>query len=56
MKGAKAMKSVVIGLIGFYESPDDIHAVGHNASSTKPAKFIVFLVKDKETPLLSPAQ
>lgn len=40
----------------FYESPDDIHAVGRNASNTKPAKFIVFFVKDKETPLLSPAQ
>jgi quercetin dioxygenase-like cupin family protein len=40
----------------FYESPDDIHAVGRNASETKPAKFIVFFVKDKETPLLSPAQ
>ncbi|HJU06528.1 MAG TPA: cupin domain-containing protein [Nitrospiraceae bacterium] len=40
----------------FYESPDDIHTVGHNASDTKPAKFIVFFVKDKETPLLSPAQ
>ena len=40
----------------FYESPDDIHAVGHNASSTKPAKFIVFFVKDKETPLLLPVQ
>jgi len=40
----------------FYESPDDMHAVGRNASDTKPAKFIVFFVKDKETPLLSPAQ
>ena len=40
----------------FYESPDDIHAVGRNASDTKPAKFIVFFVKEKETPLLSPAQ
>lgn len=40
----------------FYESPDDIHAVGRNASETKPAKFIVFFVKDKEMPLLSPAK
>lgn len=40
----------------FYESPDDIHTVGRNASDTKPAKFIVFFVKDKETPLLAPAQ
>lgn len=29
----------------FYESPDDIHLVGRNASATKPAKFVVFLIK-----------
>src|SRR5215471_19008358 len=28
----------------FYEGPDDIHVVGRNASSTKPAKFVVFFV------------
>ena len=38
----------------FYEGPNDIHAVGRNASSTKPAKFIVFLVKDKGAPVLVP--
>ncbi len=38
----------------FYEGPNDIHTVGRNASSTKPAKFIVFLVKDKGAPLLVP--
>ena len=38
----------------FYEGPDDIHTVGRNASSTKPAKFIVFLVKDKGAPVLVP--
>ena len=31
----------------FYESPSDIHVVGRNASSTKPVKVLVFLVKDK---------
>jgi quercetin dioxygenase-like cupin family protein len=31
----------------FYEGPDDIHVVGRNASQTKPAKFVVFMVKDK---------
>ena len=31
----------------FYEGPDDIHIVGRNASTTKPAKFLVFLVKNK---------
>jgi quercetin dioxygenase-like cupin family protein len=34
----------------FYEGPDDIHVVGRNASETKPAKFVVFLVKDKGAP------
>jgi quercetin dioxygenase-like cupin family protein len=29
----------------YYEGPDDLHIVGRNASSTMPAKFIVFLVK-----------
>ena len=28
----------------FYEGPNDIHVVGRNASSTKPAKFLVFFV------------
>ena len=38
----------------FYEGPKDIHTVGRNASSTKPAKFVVFLVKDKGAPVLVP--
>jgi quercetin dioxygenase-like cupin family protein len=38
----------------FYEGPNDIHTVGRNASSTKPAKFIVFLVKNKGAPVLVP--
>jgi quercetin dioxygenase-like cupin family protein len=39
----------------FYESPDDVHVVGRNASSTKPAKFVVFFIKDKGAPVLVPA-
>ena len=39
----------------FYEGPDDVHVVGRNASKTKPAKFIVFFVKDKGAPLVVPA-
>jgi len=38
----------------FYEAPDHVHVVGRNASSTKPAKFLVFLVKDKGAPVLVP--
>ena len=40
----------------FYEGPDDVHVVGRNASKTKPAKFVVFLVKDKGAPVVVPAQ
>ena len=40
----------------FYEGPDDIHVVGRNASNTKPAKFLVLMIKDKGTPALAPAQ
>jgi quercetin dioxygenase-like cupin family protein len=39
----------------FYEGPSDVHVVGRNASQTKPAKFAVFLVKDKVVPVLVPA-
>lgn len=37
----------------FYEGPDDVHTVGRNASDTVPAKFLVFLVKDKDAPILT---
>jgi quercetin dioxygenase-like cupin family protein len=40
----------------FYEGPDDVHVVGRNASSTQPAKFVVFLVKDKAAPVLVPVK
>ena len=38
-----------------YEGPDDVHVIGGNASKTQPAKFVVFLVKDKGAPILMPA-
>jgi quercetin dioxygenase-like cupin family protein len=40
----------------FYEGPDDVHVIGRNASKTKPAKFVVFLVKDKSAPVFVPAK
>ena len=40
----------------FYEGPDDIHVVGRNASSTKPAKFVVFMIKDKGAPVFVPVE
>jgi quercetin dioxygenase-like cupin family protein len=38
----------------FYEGPSDVHVVGRNASQTKPAKFVVFLVKERGAPALIP--
>jgi len=38
----------------FYEGPDDVHIVGRTADKTKPAKFIVFLVKNKGAPVFVP--
>ncbi len=40
----------------FYESPDDIHTVSKNASTTKPAKFLVFFVKEIGAPGTVPAK
>jgi quercetin dioxygenase-like cupin family protein len=40
----------------FYEGPGDVHVVGRNASQTKPAKFVVFMVKDKGAPVVVPAK
>jgi quercetin dioxygenase-like cupin family protein len=40
----------------FYEAPDDIHLIGRNASDSKPAKFVVVLVKNKGAPVLTPVR
>jgi quercetin dioxygenase-like cupin family protein len=40
----------------FYEGPNDVHIVGRNASNTRPAKFVVFLVKNKGAPILEPVK
>ncbi len=40
----------------FYEGPTDVHTVGRNASKTKPAKFVVFLVKEPGAPVLIPVK
>jgi quercetin dioxygenase-like cupin family protein len=40
----------------FYEGPDDVHTIGRNASTTKPAKFVVVLVKKKGVDAVLPAE
>ena len=40
----------------FHEGPNDIHTVGRNASSTRPARFVVFLIKNEGAPILTPVK
>lgn len=40
----------------FYESPDDVHLVARNASTSARAKFLVFFVKDKGAPFKAPTK
>ena len=40
----------------FYEGPNDVHVIGRNASTTKPAKFVVMLIKKKGAPVLVPVK
>jgi len=40
----------------FYEGPDDVHIVGRSADKTKPAKFVVFLIKNKDAPVFVPVK
>jgi len=58
--------SIVMGLRGgksvtltpgqtFYEGPNDVHTIGHNASLTEPAKFLVVLLKNSDEPVAIPA-
>ena len=37
----------------WYEGPDDVHVVSRNASNSAPAKYLVFMVKDKGAPILT---
>jgi len=53
--GVKGGKETTLGPgQTFYEHPTDLHTVGRNASKTKPAKFLVFLLKDKNKPFFVP--
>ena len=40
----------------FYEGPNDVHVVSRNASKTTPAKYLVFLVKEKGAPVVIPVK
>lgn len=48
-------KAVTLGPGGtFHEGPSDIHRQSANASATQPAKFLVFMLKDKDKPATRP--
>jgi quercetin dioxygenase-like cupin family protein len=58
--------SIVMGVAGsepvtltpgqtFHEGPKDVHTIGRNASKDKPARFVVFLLKDGDKPAVLPA-
>jgi quercetin dioxygenase-like cupin family protein len=54
--GVRGQKEVTLGPgQTFYEGPTDIHTVGRNASKTKPAKFVVMLLKKKGVDAVLPA-
>jgi len=55
--GVKGGQPVTLG-VGqtFHEGPDDVHTIGRNASDSKPAKFVVLLLKDVGQPALVPAE
>ena len=40
----------------FYEGPNDVHVIGRNASTTKPARFVVVMVKKKGVDAVLPAE
>ncbi len=53
--GVKGAEPVTLGPgETFYEGPNDLHTIGRNASQTKPAKFLVVLLKNENTPALIP--
>ena len=35
----------------FYEAPNGVHLVSGNASATEPAKFVAYLICDRDAPL-----
>lgn len=57
--------SIVMGVAGgqevvlgpgqtFQERPEDLHTIGRNASTSQPARFLAFLIKDVGKPAVIP--
>ena len=57
VEGVRAGKEVTLAPgQTFYEGPSDVHTIGRNASTTKPAKFLVVLVTKKGVEAVLPAE
>lgn len=57
MMGVKGGKEVTLKPGDtFHEGPNDIHTVGRNASNTRPARFVVFLIKNQGASILTPVK
>jgi quercetin dioxygenase-like cupin family protein len=56
VEGVRGGKEVTLTPETFYEGPNDVHTVGRNASTTKPAKFVVVMVKEKGVDAVLPAE
>jgi RpiB/LacA/LacB family sugar-phosphate isomerase len=54
--GSGVGAAVCANKIAGVRRPDDIHTGSRNASKTKPAKFLVFLLKAKDAPVLVPVK
>jgi hypothetical protein len=39
--------------LALHATPEDVHSISRNASKTKPAKFVVFFIKDEGAPILA---
>ena len=57
VEGVKGGKEVTL-MPGqtFYEGPNDVHTIGHNASTTRLAKFVVIMMMMKGVDAVLPAE
>jgi quercetin dioxygenase-like cupin family protein len=53
--GDEPEKTYTVGQM-FLETPNQLHAVSRNASTTRPAKLLAILLAEKGKPLTAPAQ
>lgn len=47
-------EKVFIAGESFYEAPNGVHAISANASASEPARFVAYLICDRDVPLSTP--